>query len=615
MRRFWIGAVGLAIICLLALLAPILPIPDPIKQNVAERLQGPNWMALLGKDEVGRDVLSRLIWGARNSLTFALTSVLIAGTIGTAIGMAGGWFRGWAERIAMGAAEIILCFPSLLFALLIIVLIGPGTGTLIFVMSVLLIPGFVRVAFGETLSARNQDYVEAVRALGASAPRIIVRTLLPNIAGPLLVQFSSTICGAMIMEAALSFLGLGVLAPAPSWGRMIAAARTVMDREPLLLVWPCLGLVFTILAMNAVCDGLRDIVDPHARRERPKRRIIDHLLPGLVPAAREPAQGALLSVTGLTVEIATPRGPVVPVSDVGFSVQRGEVLAIVGESGSGKSLTAAAIMGLLPPAAQPVAGSVRLDGREILGVPEVELRTLRGRAMAIVFQDPLSSLHPMQCVGDQLVEAIRVHQKITHRAAARQALALFRRVGIPDPERRLKGFAHEMSGGMRQRVMIAMAVANTPSLLIADEPTTALDVTVQAQIMDLLADLRRETGMAMIFISHNLALVAEIATSIVVMYAGEVVEHGPVDRVFAAPRHPYTKALLEAVPRDDRVPTGIAGTVPAAGAPVAGCRFATRCGYAADICRTTTPALEADGDGRLVRCLRWDALARTEVAA
>ena len=606
-KRLWVPAGLVALIVLLALLAPLLGLPDPVRQDVAQRLAGPMPGSPLGRDEFGRDVLSRLIWGARSSLAVAFASASIACLFGTILGLLGGWFRGLGEFLAVRSMDIVLCFPPVLLALLVVTLLGPGAGTLIMVLSVLYLPGFVRVTYAEVLSARSHDYVEAVRALGASAGRILTRTVLPNVAGPILVQFSLAVASAVVLESGLSFLGLGVVPPAPSWGLMIRGARATMAQAPLLLLWPCLALTLTILAMNLLCDALRDAMDPRTATARPRLRLLDRVLPGLVPPApNAEAPEAVLEVGGLTVEIATPRGPIRPVEDVSFAVRAGETLAIVGESGSGKSVTATSVMGLLPPAARPVAGAAWLEGRDLLRLPEPELRRLRGGAMAMVFQDPMSSLNPVHRVGDQIAEAIRAHRRgVTQAQAWSRAVDLLRRVGIADPERRARAYPHEMSGGMRQRVMIAMAVANEPKLLIADEPTTALDVTVQAQILDLLAELRRETGMALIFITHSLGVVAEIADRVVVMYAGQVVEQGSVPEVFGAPLHPYTRALLAAVPDGDAAPAGIPGVVPQPHAFPVGCRFAARCPHARPACEAAPPALEGAGEGRTVRCIRW----------
>ncbi len=602
MRRMnWVPPVAVAIIILVALVVPFLGLPDPVQINVSQRLAPPSPSHPLGQDEYGRDVLSRLLWGARASLAVAFAAAALACLIGTALGLAGGFLRGLAEVLAIRSMDVVLCFPPLLLALLVVTLLGPGAATLIPVLALVYLPGFVRVVYAGVLSVRTQDYVEAQRALGAGPLRIMLRTILPNVSGPILVQFSLAAASAVVLESGLSFLGLGVVPPAPSWGLMIGAARATMGQAPLLLLWPCLALSLTILAMNALCDALRDAVDPQRRPRGAVRRLLEALALGLAP---EP--GRVLDVRGLTIEIETPSGPVRPVRDVSLNVEGGETLAIVGESGSGKSLTGLAIMGLLPPVARVVAGAAWLDAQEVLRLDEARLRRLRGGAMAMIFQDPLSSLNPVHRIGSQIAEAVQAHRATSAAAAWKQAVALLKRVGIPDPPRRARAFPHEMSGGMRQRAMIAMAIANNPRLLIADEPTTALDVTIQAQVLELLADLKRERGMAVIFITHSLPVVAEIADRVAVMYAGEVVEQGHANEVFARPLHPYTAALLRSAPKEDgTLPVEIPGIVPPPGALPPGCVFAPRCPHRRPACEVAPPPLEKAGHGRLTRCIRW----------
>ncbi|WP_051710480.1 ABC transporter ATP-binding protein [Streptomyces sp. NRRL S-350] len=323
----------------------------------------------------------------------------------------------------------------------------------------------------------------------------------------------------------------------------------------------------------------------------------------------------LLAVRDLRVDFAGPHGPVPAVRGVDLTLHRGETLGIVGESGSGKSVTALSVLGLLPGTAR-VSGSVRLDGRELVGLPGRELATIRGRRVAMVFQDPLSAFTPVYRIGDQIAEAVRIHQRVDKATARRRAAELLDLVGIPAPDRALDSFPHEFSGGMRQRAMIAMAVANEPDILLADEPTTALDVTIQAQVLDVLRTARRETGAALVLVSHDLGVIAGTADRVAVMYAGRVVETAGVDDLFAAPRHPYSLGLIGALPRLD----GRGGPlvpIPGAPAPMAdlppGCPFAARCPLAEARCSAAEPALEG-ADGHLAACVRSAELAERRPA-
>lgn len=315
----------------------------------------------------------------------------------------------------------------------------------------------------------------------------------------------------------------------------------------------------------------------------------------------------LLTVEDLRVEFTTRRGTVRAVRGLSYELAAGETLGIVGESGSGKSVAALAVLGLLPPrTARITSGSVRFRGQELVGLPEKRLRALRGTGMALIFQDPLSSLNPVLTIGRQITEQLQAHGKASGKAAARRAVELLDRVGIPDPDRRVKQYPHELSGGMRQRAMIAMALSCEPTLLIADEPTTALDVTIQAQILELLAELRASLGMAVLLITHDLGVVAGFADRVAVMYAGRVVEHGATAGLLAQPAHPYTAGLLASIPRLDRprqaALTPIAGAPPDLGAELVGCPFRPRCPRALDTCTTIDPPLERVRGERLAAC-------------
>ncbi|MDA8048626.1 MAG: dipeptide/oligopeptide/nickel ABC transporter permease/ATP-binding protein [Rhodospirillales bacterium] len=601
MRRFpWLAAMAVCVIALTAVLAPVLLLASPVRIDIAHRLGGASAAHPLGRDELGRDELSRLIWGARSSLTVAFGASLLAGVIGIGFGVLGGFFRGVVELLTVRTMDIVLCFPPLLLALLVVTVLGPGIGTLIPVLALLFLPGFTRVAYAGVLATRALDYVEAVRVLGVHPTRIMLRTILPNIGGPLFVQFSLAVAAGVILESGLSFLGLGVVPPTPSWGLMIGAARATMTQDPALLLWPCLALSGTVLSINALCDGLGERADPHGVVRWRRSGLLGALLPGLAPPA-----GAVLALADLTVAIETPSGTIHPVREVSLSVGAGETLALVGESGSGKTLTGLALLGVLPDAARVTTGAAWLEGREILRLDPAARRTLTGSRLAMIFQDPTSSLNPLHRVGAQIVEAIRAHQRIGRRAACIRALSLLRKVGIADPEQRLDAFPHELSGGMRQRVMIAIAIANEPRLIVADEPTTALDVTIQAQILDLLATLQRTSGLAMIFITHSLPVVAEIAERVAVMYAGEIVEEGAVAEVFAEPRHPYTSALLASAPDEGgSPPRPIPGTIPQPHALPKGCAFTPRCPRVLAACEATHPPLLAIAAGHRSRCIR-----------
>lgn len=603
-RRFpWI-ALGLVILLIaVAAAAPLLPLENPLRMRMPMRLAPPSALAWLGRDEFGRDVLSRLIWGARASLTVAFLSTALAAVIGTALGIVGGFMRGLPEWLTMRSMDVLLSFPPLLLALLAVALVGPGVATLIPVLAFIFVPSFTRVAYAGVLTVRSQDYVEAVRSLGAKPSRIMWKTVLPNVIGPILVQFSLVVSTAIILESGLSFLGLGVVPPTPSWGLMIGAARATMNQQPLLLLWPCLALTLTILIMNSFCDRLRDWLDPSAK-PAPPAVAATHAL-----ASAAEADQALLSVKGLTLAVGDRESEFRPVREVDLKVDRGETLAIVGESGSGKSLTGLTVMGLLPVGIALRSGSVRLAGQEVTTLDAERLRELRGKTASMIFQDPMSSLNPVMRVGDQIAEAIVAHGTAGAGEAKARAVQLLASVGIPDAAARAEVYPHEMSGGMRQRVMIAMAIANDPVLLIADEPTTALDVTIQAQVLELLAELKQQRNLAMIFVSHALPVVADVADRVMVMYAGEVVEEGAANVLFNRPLHPYTAALIACSPSESATPPKpIDGVVPQPGKLPSGCVFAPRCTFKVAACEAAHPPLHVLPDGHKTRCIRWSDL-------
>ena len=616
--------IGVAVVFLLALLAPFITGHDPVHMSISERMAPPSMEHLLGQDNYGRDIFSRLLYGARVSIAVALFSALSAGILGITIGIIGGYFGGIAELITVRLADIILSFPPILLALLIVTILGPGVETLGLVLTILYMPGYARVAYGETLSMRQLEFVEAARALGSPTWRILALTILPNILGPLIVQFSLTVSSAVLIESGLSFLGLGVVPPDPSWGLMIREARAYMVYTPMPLLWPCIALTITVLAVNSLCDALRDFYDPRAVSTNFLANLAKTLI--YAPIAKDysqidaqKAESALLSTSGLRTEFVTPKGRIRASNDVSFTVAPGETVALVGESGSGKTITGLSVLGLVPgPLGKMTSGQVALRSKsdEIICIEELDdegLQQVRGDEIAMVFQEPMSSLNPVYPVGEQIAESLRYHRKISRPQALLTAVDLLESVGISDPAKRIKDYPHQMSGGMQQRVMIAMALSCSPSLIIADEPTTALDVTIQAQILELLRNIRNQENRSfgMLFITHNLGVVAEIADRVLVMYCGRIVESGPVSNLFRSPAHPYTKGLLASIPHidhssGDRQPLyAIPGTVPALDELPPGCAFAPRCNLAIQACVQELPELEVVGDGHWSRCPRW----------
>lgn len=317
----------------------------------------------------------------------------------------------------------------------------------------------------------------------------------------------------------------------------------------------------------------------------------------------------LLVIDGLRDVLTLKNGePAYPVDGVSFTVARGKTVGLVGESGCGKSMTARTVMRILDPGIAPCGGSITFDGEDLLALPEPKMRDIRGNRIAMIFQEPMTALNPSISVGKQVREAILLHEKVSRKEAKERVIQMFREVGIPEAERRYKAYPHQLSGGLRQRICIAMGMICNPDLLIADEPTTALDVTVEAQILELMKRLQRESGMSILIITHNLGVVADICDEVNVMYAGQIVEHATKTEIFERPLHPYTTGLMDAIPRvngdmEHDLHT-IPGTVPALGNFPEGCRFCTRCPFADERCRTQAPALEDAGDGHLVRCFK-----------
>jgi peptide/nickel transport system permease protein len=599
-----------------AILAPVF-LPGVAGQQAGDLLgvlQGPSWHHLLGTDSLGRDVLERLLVGTRPTMLGVLEAVVVVLVLGVPLGLAAGYLGGRLDRFAGWIADVAFAVPAIII-ILVVLSVYPGNMLAGMVtLGVLAAPSMMRVVRSATLPVREELYIAAARVSGLSRRYIVTRHVLPRISGPLIVQTSFVAAAALVVQTSLSFLNLLVAVPAPSWGGMVADGANEVAVQPWLIWPPGVAITLTILAFGLLGDAVRDVTaekwaaGPDRARRRRRKRTVDQRGTG-EETGGTPA-GVTLSVGGLTVEFRIGNGSAVTVvEDVSFDVRRGEAVGIVGESGCGKTVTALSILGLLPPNGSIVRGRVLFGDHDLSKLSEAALTPIRGRDVGFISQEPMVSLNPVFRVGHQLEECLRLHHSISRREARARALDLLRRVHLPEPEGVARRYPHELSGGMAQRVAIARALAGEPRLLIADEPTTALDVTVQAGILDLLRELQRERGMAILIVTHDWGVVADLCDRAVVMYAGEVVERGGLEPIFDSPLHPYTEALLASNPHNavegKSLPT-IAGVVPSPGSWPSGCRFNPRCRYATAECLAAPIRLEQVSADREVRCIHLD---------
>ncbi|RFC74390.1 dipeptide/oligopeptide/nickel ABC transporter permease/ATP-binding protein [Streptomyces sp. AcE210] len=601
-----IAVAVVAVVVLMALFAPLLAPHDPLdQQSQTDGTGHPSASHWMGQDSLGRDILSRLMYGARWSLAIGLGATLLALVVGAVLGAIAATSRKAVDETLMRCLDVVMAFPGIALAAVLVAVFGGGIPVLICAIAFLFTPPVARVVRANVLDQYGEDYVTAERVIGARTPHIVLRHVAVNCAAPVLVFCTVQVAEAIVFEASLSFIGAGVRPPDPSWGSVIADGKNmVLIGGWWATVFPGLLMLLTVLALNILSEGVsdawaapaaRDVSGAEADRlEAPKPGSGTVLeLPGLTEAATRlrsrarplPEGDPVLQVTDLAIGFDTRHGGVDIVDGITFDVRPGEVLGLVGESGCGKSLTALTVMGLEPKGAR-IRGRVTFDGQELIGRSMGARRRLLGHDMAMIYQDALSSLNPAMTVRSQLKQVVR-------RGGRRTPAELLSLVGL-DPERTLRSYPHELSGGQRQRVLIAMALSRSPKLIVADEPTTALDVTVQAQVIELLLRLREELGFALILVSHDLALVADVTDRVVVMYGGQIVETGVTADLVEAPTHHYTRGLLGSVlsleTAADRL-TQIRGVVPSPADFPAGCRFADRCPMASEVCRTTAPDL------------------------
>lgn len=544
------GLFLLALICVVVVLAPVFPLPNPDETNPANRLMPAlSEGHLLGTDQLGRDILSRVIWGTRVSIAVGFAATLIAAIVGSAIGLVAGYVGGRADNLMMRGIDMLMAFPYILLALAIVAVLGPGLMNALYAIAVVNIPFFARNVRGVTLGLVQREFIDAARLSGKSPLSILLTEVLPNVL-PVIVITMSTTAGWMILETAgLSFLGLGAQPPQADLGSMLGEGRAQLFNAPHVSIVPGLMIFLLVISLNLLGDGVRDVLDPRLRSGELAR-------PGAMTAIAKNRtappledRGRALSIMGLETGFLNGGQFSPAVRNISLQLQRGECLGLIGESGSGKSVTALSIMGLVAsPPGLIRNGAIYLGDRDVLSMSETELTAARGARVAYVFQDPLTTLHPMYSIGKQVEEAISAHRRMSSSERRKQAIALLEKVGIPDAHMRANHYPHQLSGGQRQRVGIAMALANDPDIIIADEPTTALDVTVQALILKLLRDLQRERGIALLFITHDFGVVSEICDRVAVMKDGEIVETGTTSEVLLNPQHSYTKRLIACVP-------------------------------------------------------------------
>lgn len=601
-----ISLVVLALVALSAVLAPLIAPQDPLA--ITTKGLPPSGEHIFGTDNLGRDVFSRLLYGGRISLIVGLASTGIALALGAIFGSIAAVSSKWVSELIMRIMDIIMSVPGIALAAVAVVVFRdperPGVMLFVIICSIafVYVPQLTRIVRANVLSEYGEDYVNAVVVAGARAPWILVKHVARNCAAPVLVFATVLVADAIILEASLTFIGAGLQEPTATWGNILSSAQQgVLRGEWWQALFPGIMIMVTVLCLNILSEGITDAMvaapkgpavedhDASAAREADKLLVdpvrayaAQHdLLQERIDALHEtegkrhdrytPAAGAapLLEVKDLCIRF--PRhGDVNVVDHVSFSVPAGETMGLVGESGCGKSITSLAVMGLLDPKAT-ITGEILYEGRDLLTMGKDERRKLLGHEIAMIYQDALSSLNPSMLIRSQMAQ-------LTKRGGTRSAEELMELVGL-EPKRTLESYPHELSGGQRQRVLIAMALTRDPKLVIADEPTTALDVTVQKQVIDLLKKLQEELGFAMVFVSHDLALVAEVAYSVTVMYAGQIIEQAPTSELLSDPRHEYTRGLLGAVlsieaanGRLHQVP----GSVPSPQDFPAGDRFAPR---------------------------------------
>jgi peptide/nickel transport system permease protein len=644
-------------VVLATLFAPLLPLHDPLKQVYPHQYEGPSAHFLLGTDDLDRDILSRLIFGARPTVIGVAEAMGVFLAIGVPLGLIAGFFGGVVDGILMWIADLSFGIPQIVVVLAVVSIFNESAAAAMLALGALAGFGLSRVIRTATLAVKAEEYVAAARVSGLTWWRIAWRHVFPRIVGTIVVQMSLFASLALLFQTGLEFLGLATHPPSPSWGGMVAEAAEFIVNDPWQIVPPGLAIALSIFAFGVIGDRVRDVYADRLSSAQPvstdgapgtpgehgsdgvdwliddvaapDQLAADLATDGVVAdvphpsealrvatvddaarALERPSSETVLTVRGLCLGLQRGSEPAVPLVDgVSFDIARGEALGIVGESGSGKSLTVRSVLGLLPRGIVQTGGEMIFDGTRLEADDQSAVRRLRGAQIGLIPQEPMISLDPNFTAGHQVAEVIRRHQGCSRRDARSRALELLGRVKLPHPRDVFGLYPHQLSGGIAQRVVIAAALAGNPRLLIADEPTTALDASTRAGILDLLGELQTDLGVSLIVISHDWSVISRLADRVAVMYAGQIVERGAAAELFSSPRHPYTIGLLASdtrlVPRGGRL-RHLPGVVPNVGAWPAGCRFAARCAFADDGCRAQMIPEITVSDGRTSRCIRED---------
>ncbi|CAM3909175.1 dipeptide/oligopeptide/nickel ABC transporter permease/ATP-binding protein [Kibdelosporangium persicum] len=537
-------AVVVAVAALASWLAPY----DPNFVDFAITHAPPGNGHPLGGDSAGRDILSRLLAGAQTTLYGAVITCVAGLVLGVPAGVSAGYFGGATDRICSWISDALQSVPGMIVLLVVAAGTGQNFTVLMVALGVFLAPGYYRIARARALAVRKEPYIDAARVAGVTNARILRTHMLRAVYAPIIVQTALTAGIAIGMQAGLQFLGIGS-ASTPSWGQMMNDGFQNMLTYPLILLWPSIALGVTIAALAFIGSTLADLVS--VRVELPTRRGVARVRQALEAGTSSgthahQAADCALRIENLRVGYASPTGVKKVVRGVSLDAAPGEVLGIVGESGSGKTQTLFSVLDLLPPGGTAVADGIWVGGEEVSRRSPKERAALLGRSIGYVPQEPMTNLDPCYPIERQLAEPLRHVHGLSKAEARQRARDILVRVGITDPDRVLAAYPHQISGGMAQRVLIAGAVAGRPSLLVADEPSTALDVTVQAEVLELLRELQREYGMALVIVTHNFGVVADICDRVVVMKDGRVVETGPVEQIFRRPADPYTAELISA---------------------------------------------------------------------